>query len=253
MRALKWFKNLKLKALVNSLVIFEHEYDKNSSLARTSDRYRLTHLFDVLKVKVGDQIKVTVLNQGIGQATIKQFSNDSLELVISEPLKTNSFPQWHLLVGLSRPPTMKKILEHATSLGVTHFHFLPAAMSEKSYQSSKIWEADSVQKFLIDGLMQSARYYQMPQIHHYKNWHEIPTFENYDRRILSLAPDTAPMKPIDAKQPLVLALGPERGFTKQEDENLRQKGFKPISIAPSVLRVEIATFAALGQCHFLLR
>jgi 16S rRNA (uracil1498-N3)-methyltransferase len=44
-----------------------------------------------------------------------------------------------------------------------------------------------------------------------------------------------------------LAIGPERGWTAQEEELLESQNFQKVFLGPSVLRVEIATFAALGQ------
>ena len=214
---------------------------------------RLTHVNDIIKIQAGQKLKVTVLNLGITSASVIKIDKNSLELEITSDFQKPSSPEWHVVVGLSRPPTMKKVLEHGSSLGIKHFHFLPATLSEKSYATSKIWEEDKLQETLCDGISQSANYWQLPKVTHYTNLTQLPSFDNFDKRILSLATGSGPMPNIDKSQPLVLAFGPERGWTANEDELLRNSGFKPVSIAPSVLRVEIALFAALGQCHYLVK
>lgn len=236
---------------MNSLIVFEHECQEKKILI--SDVKRLTHVQSVIKIQVGQTLKVTVLNHGLTSAKVNKLDKNSLELEIVSDFHRPETPEWHIVVGLSRPPTMKKVLEHGSCLGIKHFHFLPATLSEKSYATSKIWEEDKLQELLCDGVSQSATYWQLPKVSQYTSLSQLPSFNSFDKRILSLAQGSGPMPSIDKSQPLVLAFGPERGWTANEDEQLRKTGFKPVSIAPSVLRVEIALFAALGQCHFLVK
>lgn len=233
------------------MIVFEHECLEKK--IHISDVKRSTHVQDIIKIQEGQTLKVTVLNRGLTNATVKKLNKKSIELEIVSDFHKPVSPDWHVVVGLSRPPTMKKVLEHGSSLGIKHFHFLPATLSEKSYTSSKIWEEDKLQETLGDGISQSAYYWQLPKVSLYKSLSELPSFDSFDKRILSLAQGSGSMPSIDKSQPLVLAFGPERGWTANEDEQLRKTGFKPISIAPSVLRVEIALFATLGQCHFLVK
>lgn len=236
---------------LNSLIIFDHEQEED--LITIVDEYRLNHLNSVLKVEVGQSLKVTLLNSGLAQAEVQHIEKNKIQFKIKSEIEKIDYPEWHLLVGLSRPPTMKKVLEHATSLGVTHFHFFTAKLSEKSYADSKIWEENSSNKILLDGLSQSARYWKMPKISIHQSLDSIPSFQGFDLRVSSLAKGVdAKMKALTSKQPLVLAFGPERGFTQAEDDALRLKGFQPFSLGQGVLRVEIAIFSALGQCHLLL-
>ena len=177
----------------------------------------------------------------------------AIELELVNDLESKNYPEWHLLVGLSRPPTMKKILEHATSLGVSHFHFFKAKLSEKSYGDSKIWDKESTQKVLLDGLSQSASYWKLPKVSHYKDLESIDTFEGFDLRLCSLSKGVnKKMTSIRSDQPMILAFGPERGLTEDEDNALQSKGFQAFSLGQGVLRVEIAVFSSLGQCHLLL-
>lgn len=240
-----------VEVYLNSVAVFENECLENR--ISISDPYRLAHFHNILKAQVGQDFKVTLLNQGLSGATITHIDSHKIELEINQAITKTPSSDWHLLVGLSRPPTMKKILEHGSSLGIKHFHFFSAKLSEKSYADSKIWGEDKAQASMIDGLSQSAYYWQVPKIHHYKNIQSLPDFSNADCRLMSLVKsDTASMKSIDKSKSLVLAFGPERGFTADEDESLQRIGFQAVSLGPCILRVEIAVFAALGQAHLLL-
>ena len=236
---------------MNSIVIFEHELNENR--ISIDDSYRLAHLNQVIKPILGQELKITVLGHGLSVAKVSKLESKQVVLEVIKAFDKPQYPQIHLVVGLSRPPTMKKILEHASSMGVRHFHFFPAKLSEKSYADSKIWSDGKAEQAMIDGLAQSAHYWQRPMIYQYKFLESLPRFENADRRILSLAQGLKnQMKPIDKDKGLVLAFGPERGFTIQEDQALQVRGFQAVSLGPSVLRVEIAVFATLAQAQFLL-
>lgn len=236
---------------MNSIVVFEHEFKQNR--ITIADAHRLSHLQQVIKAKLGQELKVTVLGHGLSVAQISKIDSREMIMEVIKDFQQPQYPHIHLVVGLSRPPTMKKILEHASSMGVRYFHFFPAKLSEKSYGDSKIWSDGKAEQAMIDGLSQSAHYWHCPEIHLYKSMNQLPSFDSADRRILSLADgQKKSMKPIDKEKDLVLAFGPERGFTSEEDQILQERGFQAVSLGPSVLRVEIAVFASLAQAQFLL-
>jgi 16S rRNA (uracil1498-N3)-methyltransferase len=54
-----------------------------------------------------------------------------------------------------------------------------------------------------------------------------------------------------AKGPLVLAAGPEAGFSDAEERILQRAGFVPVGLGPRVLRTETAALAALAALNAL--
>jgi 16S rRNA U1498 N3-methylase RsmE len=109
---------------MNSLIL------KNQSGAIT-DAHQLQHINTTLKLKVGDIVKCTILNLGKTKGRVLKINESSCQLALDSV--TSGEPQWFdLVIGLSRPQTTKKILEHATNFGARHFHFFKAALSEKS-------------------------------------------------------------------------------------------------------------------------
>lgn len=53
------------------------------------------------------------------------------------------------------------------------------------------------------------------------------------------------------RSPLVLAVGPEAGFSEEEEEGLRRAGFAGVRLGPRVLRTETAALAALAALNAL--
>jgi 16S rRNA (uracil1498-N3)-methyltransferase len=54
-----------------------------------------------------------------------------------------------------------------------------------------------------------------------------------------------------AKGPVLLAAGPEAGFSDGEEQFLLRAGFQPVRLGPRILRTETAALAALAALNAL--
>lgn len=237
---------------MNNFLLLPNE-EKEAKLYEISDSVRVNHVNKILKMVKGDKLKVFIPNHGIGLAKI--ISITELHLVVELiSLDTSEGPEqsYRLVVGASRPQTCKKLLEHATSMGVKSFDFFKAKLSEKSYLSSKIYETGQRETLLLNGLSQSGVYYKMPEVE-VQMFCNVSKFSRYDQKyVLSLDTDkTFDDYEIDFSKNITLAIGPERGWTYDEILSLTDNGFKEVKISSSILRVEVATFASLGQLEAL--
>ena len=231
---------------MNSLIL-------KDSQGLITDPKVLSHLHTTLKAQVGDVFKCTVLNQGLCSGVIQSISQSSCQLKL-EDLKPAS-PQWfNLVVGISRPQTSKKVLEHATTFGAKSIHFFKAALSEKSYLDSKVFEDSECTQHLSLGLSQSAIYGSLPVVKVDK-YNPAESYTNHQNKFildlngtsnfLELAPS------IDFDTPTTLAVGPERGFISEDIDRFHQAGFKSVKISSSVLRVEHAIYSAVSQLELI--
>jgi 16S rRNA (uracil1498-N3)-methyltransferase len=66
-----------------------------------------------------------------------------------------------------------------------------------------------------------------------------------------LAPSASARLADMSKGPVVLAVGPEGGFSAEEEQVLLQAGFSPVRLGPRVLRTETAALAALAALNAL--
>lgn len=234
---------------MNSVIMTENELisEKVYQLSESSS----CHLRDIVKVAIGDELKATILNKGLAKCRVIQVS-PFIQLEIVSEIQGKSFPI-HFVIGASRPPTMKKLFEHGSSLGLQNFHIFKAALSEKSYLQSKLLKGDNPSEFTRLGLSQSAVFFKEPkvEIKEYLNQLELP--ETEQKFILSPYGESH-IKDIDLdiNEISLFAIGPERGWTEDEVEVFKSKGFKEIKISPSILRVEIASFSLLGYLNQLM-
>ena len=234
---------------MNRILIFEREWNQKHTI-EIKDVERLTHIKNVICPRVGDRLKLCLVNFGLAEARVESLSDQSLTLKIlerSEGQKANV----HLEVGLSRPLTCKKLLEAGASLGVGSFSFFHTKLCQKSYASSKLFKDGGAERAICQGLSISGVYYQMP------SWKlhppgAFPHSKEKQKYFLSLHTQKtfADVRPNFAES-IVVAIGPERDWTEQEEQQLLQNGYHPINLGPSILKVEVAACVALGQLQLL--
>lgn len=223
------------------------------NLFEVASQEKRDHLTKHLKVREGDKIKVAVESEGLGFATVEKIKDHGLILRVSELTSAKKQP-YSLLVGASRPPTMKKILEHGTCLGVKKFIFFPAKLSEKSYLKSKIYEEQFLNELLILGIEQSGSFCELPSVEIANNLEAaLERVESKNRFLLSLNSKKFLNSTIEKDCSVTVAIGPERGWTLDEERDLENSQFQPVQISTNILRVEIATFVALGQLEYLFQ
>lgn len=230
---------------MNSLIL-----DNDSGLI--TDPKILEHLKVTLKAQIGDTFRCTILNKGIFSGEIVSINEQNCQFKLGNQLPSAE-PWFNLIIGLSRPQTVKKILEHASTYGAKRIHFFKAELSEKSYQDSKVLSEEK--DFLLNlGLSQSALYYQTPEIKVDK-YNPAAGYSSYSQKyILDLEGAESFLEirdQLDFNTPVTLAIGPERGFIKADIERFHQAGFKSIKVSSSILRVEHAVYSAISQLELI--
>jgi RsmE family RNA methyltransferase len=218
---------------------------------KITDPQILAHIHTTLKLALGDEVRCTVLNMGLAKGKVLEINKDYCQLQLDSI--SPGRPQWFdLIVGISRPQTTKKILEHATTFGANSFHFFKAALSEKSYLTSKIFENNSYEESMQLGLSQAAIYSELPK---FKMDIYNPASQYKDapqKFVLDLKTDKSFLDiNLDFTQPITLAVGPERGFINDDLERFHQAGFTSVKISSSILRVEHAVYSAISQLELL--
>lgn len=219
------------------------------------DPHVLGHINLILKCKIGDVLKCTVLNKGLATGKIIELTESHCRLNLSEIIPGST--QWfNILAALSRPQTSKKILEHVTTFGAAKIHFFKATLSEKSYLDSKIFEKKEYEDYMLAGLSQSGIYTSMPEfeLDKYNPAQSYKEHAQGQKFVLDLkgAKNFLEMAPeIDFQKAITLAIGPERGFVSEDIARFHEAGFKSVKISSSILRVEHAIYSAVSQLELI--
>ena len=209
------------------------------------------HIVKVLRLEVGSEMDVGVQNGPKGKARLLERSEYYLKMSVewNENHLIDHFPV-NLIVGLSRPQTCRKILDQATSMGVNEIHFFAAEKSGNSYQKSRLWKTGEWQDKIKKGAEQSFSTH-IPLCKLWKNLNDCligqpeqscrVAMDNYESK------KTIGSMMWNKFDHFTLAVGPERGWSRTERDQLRKRGFTLLSMGSRVLRQETAVVASLSQ------
>tara|TARA_Y100000589_G_scaffold71794_1_gene64335 strand:+ start:5936 stop:6691 length:756 start_codon:yes stop_codon:yes gene_type:complete len=227
-------------------------WTKPGCIYRLTDQFRTHHLNKIIGINAGDEIRVCLLNWGNGTCRVNYISSDQVVLRLERSVQGLNDPM-ALLLGLCRPPSLRKVIEHSTSMGVTHFFIVKCALSEKSYLNSKWLREEKLKELLDLGIAQDYSVSRMPTIQIFKDFDSF--IEDSDLHLkafqskLVLSPEASQW--MEAKSDCnCFAVGPERGFTERELKQLRTLDFSKIKVSKSILRVEHACFYGLAQLEY---
>ncbi|MFT3707244.1 MAG: 16S rRNA (uracil(1498)-N(3))-methyltransferase [Archangium sp.] len=219
---------------------------------------RLEHVKSVLRLAAGDSLRVGLLGGSMGVATVTSISDTTLVLKTSEltdlpPPRANV----SLVLAIPRPKQLKRVIPAIASLGVDRVMLVNAARVEKSYFDSKVLNAEFLDELVRLGLEQACdtvkpvievRERLKPFVED-----ELPSWiPSGAVRLLPHPTGAEALKPVDARQHVVLAIGPDGGWVPYEVELFSRAGFTPVSLGRRVLRGEVAVPAVLGAVRAAL-
>ena len=208
---------------------------------------RARHLLSVLRLGPGDSFDAGIVNGPRGKGRILGVGDAAVELEFTWLDEPPPLYPLTLVLGLPRPQTARKVLEEATALGVSQMHFVKGERGEAGYLQSRLWSTPEWRRRLIDGAQQAFST-RLPDVLFGADLAStldlLPSgacriaLDNYE------APLSLAETPLSA--PLVLALGPEHGWSPVERALLREGGFRLTHLGERVLRVETACVAAVA-------
>ena len=213
------------------------------------------HVCDSLRMVEGDVFDIGLIDGPRGKAEIIQISKEALTVSISWGEIPEKLRPVTMILGLSRPQTVQKQLNVLATLGVSKMIFVPTERGEPSYANSRVWRDGLWKRHVLEGVEQAFDTH-VPEVEVSENLEA--TLEQILEQVHRIVLDNyeSPkslselLKSADPSTPQVLAIGSERGWTAQERDLFREKGFTFAHLGQRVLRCEtaatIAAAAALG-------
>ncbi|NRB42427.1 MAG: 16S rRNA (uracil(1498)-N(3))-methyltransferase [Pseudomonadales bacterium] len=225
-----------------NLLLLNPDDLKSPVTAEISD-HRLKHIQTVLGGKVGDTLKVGLINGLCGQATITTCTKDKINLVLQ--LDTPPPPALPLTVvmALPRPKMLRRILKNIAEFGIKECHFINSYKVEKSFWQSPVLKPETIEAYLEEGLIQ-AKDTHLPKVYLHKYFKPfvedfLPELINGHEAFIAHPYDAVPMPTPSNKKRLII-IGPEGGFTDYEVKLIEKLAIKRISMGPRIYRVENA-------------
>jgi len=229
---------------VNVLLLEAGELGPEGRVRLSGRRHQ--HVRQVLGATAGDRLVVGQVDGLMGMGRILAIDRDGLDLeVVLEQEPPAPLPV-ALALALPRPPTLRKVLQQSTALGVKRIVLFGSARVEKSFWQSRGLEPAALDEQLRLGLEQ-ARDTIRPRIG------LAPRFPDFCGRALpdlaaggSIWLGDAAAPPPPPGMPALLVLGPEGGLLPAEVSALEAAGALRVGLGARPLRVETAVVALLG-------
>lgn len=218
---------------------------------------RAEHLLRVLGVAVGDTVRVGVIGGKLGSGRVLAADAGAVRLAVSLEREVPADLYLELILALPRPIMLQRILKQATVLGVRRFHLIRSRRVEKSFFHSPVLEPGKIRALLLEGLEQ-AMDTRLPEVtlhHQFRPFVEdvLPTLTGRGLIAHPGVSDNLTTLPVghDPGESLLLAVGPEGGWSEYELERFVDAGFHPFSMGERILHVDTAVVALLAQLRLL--
>ncbi|MBR5933337.1 MAG: RsmE family RNA methyltransferase [Treponema sp.] len=231
---------------------------------------RAIHLNRVLHKKTGDSFSAGIIGGPSGTAVITNTIERknaktgkpefSYEFAFTPTGDGKPLFPLVMIIGFPRPIQLKRLLRDIAGLGVCEVHLTGTELGEKSYMQSTLVEKGAAYQMLLDGTVQAAGTH-VPDLFLHQTLKDCLTEINkkYSEKINAVGLDNIRMKNslqewIDGikvkgnkhdavsemDEPVIAAIGSERGWTDAERDMLEQNGFTLCSMGKRVLRTETA-------------
>ncbi|HMP75443.1 MAG TPA: RsmE family RNA methyltransferase [Kiritimatiellia bacterium] len=217
---------------------------------------RGAHARDVLRVAVGDAVRVGVMNGPRGRGRVVMVSDAGVELACTFEAEPPPRPRVDLLLALPRPKVMKRLWAQLAALGVGRILLTNAARVERNYFDTHVIDRSFFNPLLIEGLQQ-AQDTRLSEVSVHRRFKpliedELSTLSDAEVRLVlhpaavDRVADVLPSRP-DTR--VLLAIGPEGGWVPYELELLAMHGFRTCTLGVRTLRSDTACIAALACVH----
>ena len=209
------------------------------------------HIRNVLRAEVNDHLILFNGQGGEYEAEITEIAKKRVTVKIIRYLaiERESPLTLHLAQGLTRSDKMDYIVQKATELGVTSITPIVAERSQGRLSTEQAKQKITrLQQIAIAACEQCGRN-RPPPIHAPVSMREwLEQTANIPHRYLLLPTIIQQQKEADTTQPsaIHLLIGPEGGFTVEENNIALKSGCRSLTLGSRILRTETASLAAIA-------
>ncbi len=238
---------------MNLLLVDAHEVAPDGTVCLTGSR--ADHVVHVLRSAPGDRLRIGVIDGPSGTGIVTAIAPGQVQLRC-ELGAAGPAPAVDLLLALPRPKILRRLWAQLAAIGVGRVILTNASRVERNYFDTHLLEEATYRPLLVEGLQQ-ARDTHLPRVVVHRQL-KVLVEDTLDGlcpeglRLLAHPDAAAPVTAVvrAARPPRVLlAVGPEGGWTAYELDLLAAHGFHAASAGPRRLRTDTACIALLSLVH----
>ena len=204
------------------------------------------HLARVLRAHIGQEFDIAAEGR-VRRGRIISVTPERVEFELGEELPATVLPDITLLLAVFKFDRMEWAIEKATELGVARVVPLIAERTDSHLASAAVKRVERWRRIAREAAQQSRRD-APPEIAAAVRFEEVLSVPADLRIVLSEGEEQVSLKQAVAgfKGSLALAIGPEGGWTGEEERAFREHGWIVASLGPTILRAETAAIAAVS-------
>ena len=216
--------------------------------------FRADHIIDVLHGEVGQKLKTGEIDGPIGTGTILLVDREKRIVEISLEHNEKSLAPWiDLILAPPRPRVMKRLLPQLATMGAGRIILVGANKVEKDFWGATLLKDENMRPLLIEGLMQAGTS-TLPHVETRRNLgafigDELDAMFLNSQRILAHPGESVSLGRISTNKRILLAVGPEGGWTDKELDLFEAKGFSRYSLGKRILKTETACIALMARLN----
>jgi len=208
------------------------------------------HLFRVLRVEVGDQFDV-VAGDRVWRASVVEADEASVEFALLEEIASSTALSITVLLSVFKFDRFEWAVEKLTELGVATIVPAIARRTEKHLGLAAVNRVERWRRIALEAAKQSRRS-SVPAVEQARPLREALDRADGSTRRFLLAEAEKEKNLLPALQgsssgqgeEIYLAVGPEGGWTAEEQDVFAEKGWTSVSLGETILRAETAAIAA---------
>jgi len=204
------------------------------------------HLVRVLRARVGQEFDVSV-GALVRRGRITSITDHRVEFQLGKEVTSSSAGDVTLLLAIFKFDRMEWAIEKCTELGVTRIVPLITRRTDAHLASAAAKRVDRWRRLAFQASEQSRRV-GPPEIADLIKVQETISIPGNLRIVLAESETETQLRDVLVSHPaeskIVLAIGPEGGWTKEELHIFQKAGWISASLGPTVLRAETAAIAA---------
>jgi len=206
------------------------------------------HLARVLRARIGQEFDIAT-GKNVRRGRILSIDNDRVEFELGEHISAVITPKITLALSVFKFDRMEWAIEKCTELGVAQIIPVIAARTEARLIAVAVKRTERWQRIARQATEQSRRS-SPPQISEPMRLKNAISLRGSKRIVLAETEQHMILKEAlqshHAGDDLILALGPEGGWTEAELKLFRDAGWTSASLGTSILRTETAAIAAVA-------
>ncbi len=210
------------------------------------------HIKKVMRMNIGDKIEI-VDNKKTFICEIISLNPVSAKIVDELDENHETAKKIILVQSLVNESKMDLILQKGTELGISEFYAYKAANSVVKENDKSAKKIIRWQKIVKEASEQSKRNI-IPEVHNIVDIQGLCRIDADIKLLLTVNETTKNIKKVlkehQKYDTLIIVVGPEGGFTLEEENLLINNGFISTSLGSRVLRTETAGIVAISMINY---